>query len=152
MENQERSRTNASANWKRTLRLTFAYEGSSIRLMSSQSVDMKPPPAELEPIKKGQSGFWYEVVDAHGRQLYQRVVHNPVRFEEEVFSSEPNAPILRQKIDHPHGVFELLVPDLLDARSVILFSSPLDPAESARPAEELARFQLTDKPQHGGEQ
>ena len=152
MEDHERSQTNSSANWKRTLRLTFEYEGSTVRLVSSQSIEMKPPPAELEPIKKDQAGFYYELVDAHGRPLYQHVIHNPIRLEEEVFSPEPNAPILTQKVEDPRGIFELLVPDAPDAHSVVLFSSPLDPAESGRPAGELARFQLKDKPRHGGEQ
>jgi hypothetical protein len=130
----------------RTLRLTFSYEGGTVRLVSSQSIEMKPPPAEPEPIKEGQAGFWYELVDADGRQLYQRVVHNPIRVEDEIYSSEPNAAILRRKIEVPRGTFELLVPNVPGAHSVILFSSPLEPAESGRPAAELARFRLTDNP------
>jgi hypothetical protein len=130
----------------RTLRLTFSYEGGTVRLVSSQSIEMKPPPAEPEPIKEGQAGFWYELVDADGRQLYQRVVHNPIRVEDEIYSSEPNAAILRRKIEVPRGTFELLVPNVPGAHSVILFSSPLEPAESGRPATELARFRLTDNP------
>ena len=151
-DDNEEPAKRASEKWNRTLRLTFSYEGSTVRLISSQSIEMKPPPAELEPVKKGQTGFWYELVDAHGRQLYQRVVHNPIRVEDEIFSSEPNAPILKQKIEDPRGTFELLIPDVAGAHSVVLFSSPLEPAESGRPAAELARFQLTDKPRHGGEQ
>jgi hypothetical protein len=150
-DDKDGSAKRASSQWNRTLRLTFSYEGSIVRLVSSQSIDMKPPPAEPAPIQKGQSGFWYELTDAHGRQLYQRVVHNPIRWEDEIYSAEPNAPILRQKIADPRGTFELLVPDVPNRHSVVLFSSPLEPAESGRPAAELARFQLTDKPRQGGE-
>ena len=151
-DDEKKSAKRATDKWNRTLRLTFSYEGSTVRLVSSQSIEMKPPPAELEPIKKDQAGFYYELVDTHGRPLYQHVIHNPIRLEEEIFSSEPNAPILTQKVEDPRGIFELLVPDAPDAHSVILFSSPLDPAESGRPAAELARFQLTDKARHEGEQ
>ena len=97
-DHKDGSAKRVSSQWNRTLRLTFSYEGSNVRLVSSQSIDMKPPPAEPEPIQKGQSGFWYELTDAHGRQLYQRVVHNPIRMEDEIYSSEPNAPILGRRL------------------------------------------------------
>ena len=145
-DDKKGSSQRVSDKWNRTLRLTFSYEGSTVRLVSSQSIEMTPPPAEPEPIKEGQAGFWYELVDPDGRQLYQRVVHNPIRVEDEIYSSEPNAAILRKKIEVPHGSFELLVPNVPGAHSVILFSSPLEPAESGRPAVELARFRLTDNP------
>jgi hypothetical protein len=126
----------------RTLRLTFAYEGSSIHLTSRQSVDMLTPPSNASPIRQGQSGFWYELRDREGKVLYQRAIYNPIRFEEEIFPEDHREPIRRMRRANPRGTFDVLVPDIPEGDTVVLFSSPLEPERSAEAASELARFSL----------
>ena len=130
----------------RTLRLTFTYEGSTVRLVSRRSVEMITPAASPTSIREGQSGFWYELRDRPGRVLYQLALHNPIRVEAEVFPEDQSQPIRRVPIRHPRGTFDLLVPDLDEGDTVILYSSPLDPTKSDAPARELARFQLKQEP------
>jgi hypothetical protein len=134
------------ARSSRTLRLTFSYEGGTVRLVSRMSVDMIAPAASPTPIREGQSGFWYELRDRSGRVLYQRALHNPIRIESEVYPVDQTQPIRHVPVNRPRGNFDLLVPDMAEADNVILFSSPLDPANSAAPARELARFRLKEEP------
>jgi hypothetical protein len=138
-----------AARSSRTLRLTFGYEGSTVRLVSLMSVEMITPPASLTPIHEGQSGFWYELRDQTGRVLYQRPLHNPIRVEAEVFPENQTEPIRHVALRDPRGTFDLLVPDIAEGDSVVLFSSPLKPEDSAAPARELARFRLKDEPKGG---
>jgi len=151
MESRELPSTRASQQSKRTLRLTFSYEGSVVRLVSRQSVEMITPPASSVPIREGQTGFWYELRDQGGHLLYQRAVQNPIRFDVEVFSDDPQQSISRQKVDNPRGTFVLFVPDIPEGYSVVLFSSPLNPEEATQPAKELARFIVAQEPKGEGQ-
>jgi hypothetical protein len=126
----------------RTLRLTFSYEGDTVRLISRERLEMIPPPSEPVAIREGQSGFWYEVRDTDERILYQRVLQNPIQFDVEVFTSDPNQMLTRQRVANPRGVFVLTAPEIEGAATLVLFSSPLEPARSGQPATELARFDL----------
>lgn len=136
----------------RTLRLTFEYEGDQVRLISRQSVQMRTPPPHPTSIQPGQSGFWYEVRDRDDRVLYQRALHSPIQTDTEVFSNEPGATIHRRPIENPRGTFEILVPDLPEGESVVLFSSPLEPERALRPAEEISRVELRGSAEQRGDQ
>lgn len=127
--------------WRRSLRLIFIYEGDKIRLKSQQSVTMIPPAPTTKRSQEKQSGFWYELRDQDGRPVYYKVMHNPIRFDVEVFDV-PGEEIIRQPIEYPRGTFQLLVPDTKEARELVLFSSPLKPEAAGEPAREIARFIL----------
>ncbi len=152
MESRELPSTGASQQSKRTLRLTFSYEGSTVRLVSRQSVEMITPPASPYPIREGQTGFWYELRERGGKVLYQRAVHNPIHFDVEIFSDDPQQPMSRQKVDNPSGIFVLFVPDIPEGYNVVLFSSPLTQEEATKPAQELARFTVAQEPKGEGQQ
>jgi len=96
--------------------------------------------------KKGESGFWYEVRNDRGQILYSHAKFNPIRFEREVFPEDPQESPHWVKIKKPAGIFELLVPDIPEATEVVLFSSPLKPEESGKPAEEIGRYPIRDSP------
>ena len=131
----------------RSLRLTFSYEGSDVRLVSRQSVEMVPPPSDHLRTLEGQTGFWYELRDAEGRTLYRRITETPVKFAAEVRSDDPRRPLTWEKVSRPQGHFVLLMPDLDQARTLVLFSSPLEPEAAAKPAKEIARFDLQQGPE-----
>ena len=122
-----------------TLRLTFTYNQSDLRIVAVQRVAMIPPPGEPQPIHPGQAGFWVELRGGDDDLLYQRVLHTPFRYEVEVFEERS---IHSEKINSPQGMFELLVPDIPQAQTLRLFGSPPEPEAVNRSATELARFDL----------
>lgn len=124
------------------VRLIFEYEGTDIRLVSRQRVEMIPPPSD--PLREEQDlhGFWVEVRDAELRPLYRRVMHPPVRHDAEVFSDDPGRSLARVPVDEPKGAFAVLVPDIAEADHIALVSSPLAPGAALAPATEVARFAL----------
>jgi hypothetical protein len=135
-------------SYNKALRLTFEYEGSSVKLVSTQRVDMILPPSHPLETKEEQSGFWFTLSDAQGKSVYRRAMSNPIRYDREVFSNDPAHPsIQRVPVEKPKGTFVMLVPDVSNARTVQLFSHPLEPAAAARglPARELAKFTITQE-------
>jgi hypothetical protein len=137
--------------YNKALRLTFEYEGPTVKLVSAQSVDMILPLSHPLDTQQEQAGFWFTLTDADGKPVYRRVMHNPIGYDREVFSNDPVQPsIQRVPIPKPKGTFVLLVPDLPDARTVQLFSHPLEPAAHGQPARELARFTITPAQIQGG--
>ena len=106
---------------------------------AKESIDMIAPPGEPEPLPERAAGFWVELRDGRGRRLYQRVIQQPVRFEVEVFPEKLDDPIEWRPLASPEGTFALVVPDLPDARTVVLFSSPFEPGRSGEPAEDVRR-------------
>ena len=138
-------------SYNKALRLTFEYEGSNVKLVSVQSVDMILPPSHPLETKDAQSGFWFTLSDGQGKPVYRRALQNPIRYDREVFSNDPAHPsIQRVPVDKPKGTFVMLVPDVPEARTVQLFSHPLEPAAHALPAKELARFTITAEQIKGG--
>lgn len=124
------------------LRLTFSYRGQDIELVSTQSVDMRVPPADALTWDEKSSGFWVVLRDGNGRPLYRRITNDPIRTSVEVPSDDPKRPLARHELASPEGVFVLLVPDLPQARTVVLFSSPGTQERSAAAAREIASFEL----------
>ncbi|HEV7239439.1 MAG TPA: hypothetical protein VGQ36_09375 [Thermoanaerobaculia bacterium] len=124
------------------LRLTFSYQGQAIELVSTQAVDMKIPPADSLAWDEKSSGFWVVLRDGGGQPLYRRVTNNPIQTSVEVPSDDPQRPLERHEVASPEGVFVLLVPDLPQARTVALFSSPGTQELSAAAAREIASFDL----------
>lgn len=65
------------------------------------------PPPEGSP---AQGRFWTEVRDAQGVVLHRRSLHDPVPRDVEVFSPDPARSIARVPLEHPRGVFWVVVP------------------------------------------
>ena len=127
----------------RALRLPVQYDGPNVKLISSQSVEMKLPPSHSLTEPEGQSGFWFTLSDSQGNPVYRRVLQNPIRYDREVFSNDPKQPsIQRVKVDEPKGTFVVLVPDVAAARTLQLFSPPLNLEDHGMAAREFARFNL----------
>jgi len=126
----------------RSMRLVFSYEGRDVNLVSRQSVEMKSPVSDELQTREGQPGFWYELRDGQGRTLYRRITQNPIRYSAEVRSDDRTRPLEWQRKSEAKGTFVLHVPELEQARFLLVFSSPLEPAESGKPATEFARFDL----------
>jgi hypothetical protein len=130
---------------KKAVRLTFAYEDSSIELISQQPVDMIPPPSDPVETPIAESGFWLELKDGQGGTLYRQVMHSPIGIDREVFSEDENQSVSRMPVERPQGVFTIVIPDVEEAQAVSLHSSPLQTENFFQAASELKRFELTYK-------
>ena len=123
------------------LRLTFAYDGSDLWLESEVRLDMPAPVSD--PLEhEAEAGFWSELRDSDNTPLYRQVIQNPIRYDAEVYSDESDPPIQRQPLDNVSGSFDLVVPDLAEAQTIALFSSPPGPEALGEPATELGVFEL----------
>lgn len=115
--------------------------------MDRRSVNMIVPPPTTTPLTEKHSGFWFELKDSKGEVLFSRVEYNPIQYDLEIFLGPPNESIVRRPILHPQGTFVLLVPDLPEAESIDLVSSPLDEKRAHEPAKKLGSFGLKEKRQ-----
>jgi hypothetical protein len=139
--------------WRRTLRLTFSYDGDSIREIERQSVDMIPPAPNTPLPGTDQAGFWYVVRDANREVVYYRVINNPLPLSYEVFSPAGEQSVTNINRERARGTFEILVPDTPEAATLSLISShPLVREEGApedgsrqQPAREVAQVDLRAK-------
>ena len=138
----------ASKQVPRALRLTFTYEGEKVSLVERQPIEKRT--RQTDPIlKEGEasqySGFWIELHDAKNRTIYRRVLHNPIQFSVEVPSDKPHQSFERHTIENPRGTFFVIVPDLDQAESIVIFNSPLDPEfESRAGSREIARIDFKE--------
>jgi hypothetical protein len=126
--------------YPRTLRLTFTYNGEQVNLAEIERVQMIAPAAVTPLPSTRHCGFWLEVRDAGARVLFHRVLHEPFQRTIEVHS--PDNPI---RIDRPgpqRGAFEVLIPDVPGAATLVLLGSPLQRERASEPARELACFPL----------
>ena len=127
-----------------TLRVTFAYKGGVVRFAGSQRVAMTTPPSSTPAPEKERSGYWFEARDANGALLFLRVLHDPVRADVEVHSKDSKQSSTRIPIAEPEGRFEVLVPDLSEARSLHLFGTPVGVRSHNAPSQEILRLDFDE--------
>src|SRR5262245_9164032 len=127
----------------RALRLVLEYEGRNFTVAQRHEVTMAVPPSDPIQGYEGQSGFWYELRDANGKVLYRRVIGKPLGAGVEVHDPETGS--RWYDVKESSGVIVALVPDLPNAESLVLVSSPLDPQKSAAPAEPVATIRLSEQ-------
>jgi len=137
---------------ERAIRVGIGYEATRLRVASRKLVAMRTPPSDPLAVPERPSGFWFQVEDIAGRPVYRKVMENPIRFDTETPSDDPEKPLRRERLARPSGMFLLLVPLLPQAHTVRVFSSPLGPERSAQPTEEVLAFPLfaTDSGQQPG--
>jgi hypothetical protein len=130
----------------RAIRLVFEYQGDQVRLMSQQRIEKVLPQTDQSADAAQFRGTWSEVRDADGVTLDRRVLVDPIPRDAEVFPEQLGDEISREPLEHPSGVFTLLVPDMEGADHVAVLSNAPDQvgvrAADALPTE-LVRVDLT---------
>ncbi|MGX1507612.1 UNVERIFIED_CONTAM: hypothetical protein RKD43_006237 [Streptomyces graminofaciens] len=122
------------------IRCRITYEGQDIWLASQQRVKMTLPPSD--ELGEGEySGFWYETRNTDDQVLYRQVIDTPIRYDYEVSDPDTDG-FARVPADSVAGDFSVLVPADLNARFLVLNSSPLATESEAEATTELARFDL----------
>jgi hypothetical protein len=131
-------------------RLTFAYDGSDIRLVAQQRVAMIAPPDDSDRTYAARAGTWVEVRDASGHGLYRQILADPVRHGYEVHSDDPAEGSREVEPESPSGVFQVVVPDLPEGEDVVLHR--FDEAEMAsdEAAAEVRARTSEGRPAEGG--
>ncbi|WP_145953733.1 MULTISPECIES: hypothetical protein [Streptomyces] len=122
------------------IRCRITYEGQDFWLASQERVEMTLPSSD--ELGEGEySGFWYETRDTDDQVLYRQVIGTPIRYDYEVSDVDTDG-FVRVPADVVAGDFAVLVPADLNARFLVLNSSPLATESEAEAATELVRFDL----------
>jgi hypothetical protein len=125
-------------------RLTFHFDGSSVRLRRSERLPMVAPGAVGESPRGGEhGGAWLEVLDAQDRVIFHRLLHDPFALRAEHHSPDGRIEVHFRRPEPTN--FEVLVPALPGAESVRLWVTPPSQERVEAPAREQGRFTLTDR-------
>jgi hypothetical protein len=120
-------------------RLTFEFDGSTVRKISEQLVEMRVPSSHPTTGYSGHTGFWFELRDANENTIYRRIMADPLQRYHEVPS--PEGTFTHRPIKVSPQVFELVLPELPAAASLVIFGAPAEPPTSiGSPTEEAARI------------
>jgi hypothetical protein len=131
----------AQAQIRTSWRLTFRYDGTRIELIDRKRVQMIAPPITGgRPIAGEHNGTWLELRDAADQVIYHRDLRRLLGAEVEVF--QPDGTVNHVVGMPGRGQFELVVPDLPQAISVTVVSSPFEEKAMHEAAREIARFSL----------
>jgi hypothetical protein len=129
-----------------TLRLTFAYEHGSIKLLDREEIDMVAPASEPIEAEGARSGFWFELHDARNRTLYRRTMQDLTDPTVEVRSGDPERPFKRVPAGEMRREFVVLVPEIGERRSLVFFGRPVSQGAlapvSGAASTEIVRFDL----------
>lgn len=99
-------------------------------------------PASIgEPPDATTTGYAFALLDANGRVIYRRPLHNPIRTDAEAYSPGKGRAIERVPLATAEGQFTVLIPDVPDAQGFQL-TGPADPARPDEPARELLRLDV----------
>jgi hypothetical protein len=128
-----------------SIRLSFTFADGTVSLVEQQP--RRKPTSGTDALDyENEAGFWCELLDADGNRLFRRVMHDPMRADIEAFPSAPDGgPISRVSIERPSGSFDVVVPSLDAAVTVLIYRSPDDPEGSGdgeAAAEQIASFSL----------
>lgn len=125
-----------------SLRLTFEYEGRSVRLRDVQPVDAVAPAPPVSA--RGTGGFALEMRDGEGQLLFRRMLDDPVTGSVELPVGDRDAerPFERVTVEQPSGTFVVMVPAVAASTEVALFDRREGPEEGLKDVQPLARFDL----------
>lgn len=137
---------------RRSLRLTFRLSDGKFELVSSERLEMiAPPPAGEWPKAGKHSGFWVELQDSESQALAYNLINSTLLNSVEVHS--PEGKIERAFGEVKEGIFEVLLPDKDDAKSVVLLGDSLiqtqEKGQLSEGSYELARFELPERGKGG---
>lgn len=129
----------------RTLRLTFRLSDAGVELVSVERLEMITPPQPGERPQAGtHGGHWFELRDGSGRALAHRLIDPSMLDSVEVHS--PDGRIEREFGAMRSGVFEVLLPDMGEARTAVLVGNPLRRSRArtarAQSSGDIATFEL----------
>ncbi len=143
------------ATFRKSIRITFKVSNGSIDILSYQRLPMTCPPA-VGPVPQAgkNSGYWLEVRDAKDNLIFHRILSDPLG--DSVSHHLSGKKIERKLSTVSDNVFQVLIPDIPDAHSIVLMGESLEPEglrllkkEKPEPSRELKRFAIPEGEQGG---
>ena len=136
----------------RSLRLTFAFDASGLRLID-RTPRMKPaPPSDKIDAAPGREAIVAELRSASGAIVYRKRLHHPIPQDVEVF--DPETEPHREPVAPAKGSFSVVVPSMARAVEVIIDVGPglslIQFADARRDAPPGQRYPLGRYPVQGG--
>jgi hypothetical protein len=130
MENQKKE-GNSNLSYHSSLRLLFSYSKGAFQLEKITKIQMLCPPGQVEFLTpKKHIGYWLELQSEDKAPLFQRVLHHPQLHSVESF--EPDGTIQRIFGEMPATTFDVLVPDIPNARSIAVMGFDLPLSEKRK--------------------
>lgn len=129
--------TAAARDYSHALRVTFAYDASTITLKRVKRVAMRVPASAMAAPDEGSVGYWLALEDEAGAVIYHLPVHQPIREDYEVFPGPQDGkpsrvPAAEMRPTSSEGTFEVLVPDFTGAARLVLHGPPRGEAAPRR--------------------
>jgi hypothetical protein len=155
MEQKYSSGGGKPAIYRKSIRITFRVLDGSVDILSYQRLPMTcPPSVGLLPEEGKNSGYWLEVRDAKDKLVFHRILSDPL-------GDSVSHHLSGKKIERNLGttsdhVFQVLIPDIPDADSMVLMGESLEPEglrllkkQKPEPSRELKRFAIPEGEQGG---
>jgi hypothetical protein len=137
---------------RKSIRLTFRVANGKVELISHERLEMIAPPQPGEQPEVGRhGGFWMEMRDGKGRVLSYKLIDPSQLNSVEVHS--PDGKIGREFSDTSDKIFEVLLPEEEDARTVALMGEPLISRKGEKKRDkgsgEIAQFRIPGRGKGG---
>ena len=82
-----------------------------------------PPSLAARPEAGSAAGYWVELRDKRGRCLFHRLLPDAIRDSAEIYPEK--GPLLRTPLREVKGRFEVLLPDLPEADTIVVLGHPI---------------------------
>lgn len=131
---------------RRTLRVTFEYEGDEFRIANQMRVEKITPPTLTPRPEAGKAaGYWVELRDKRGRCLFHRLLPDAIRDTAEIYGDKNR--LARTPLKEVTGRFEVLLPDLPEADAVVVMGHPMSGEGLRRhlQTDVLAKFKINQE-------
>lgn len=144
MKPDDGSQTKDTRTYRFSWRLRFRFSETAVELVDQKRVAMIAPPSiGADPRPGEDSGAWLELRDTYDRTLFVRRLYDPFQTIAEHHSPDGKIEVVTRS--PTQGEFEAIVPNIPEARTAILFSSPIDLEGRHEVAKEIGRFAIGEK-------
>lgn len=100
-------------------RFSMAFDDGALAVNDIAAVEMRVGPSDRTDDMSSFTGFWYELHDANEAVIFRRITPNPMSVFAEI--AVEDGKFTRARLDGSAGDFEILVPALGDARTLVIF-------------------------------
>lgn len=122
------------------IRIVFEYDADTLRVVSTERVDMMVPLSDPTDDYRGREGSWIELQNADGSTVYRQVLSHAIPSDVEALSDADGHPLTRRAVEHPKGTFVALLPELESARTLVVCHQPAGRIDAAAMTREALRI------------